>query len=108
MSRATRRLRSLAATLRGFTFYLAVPISSIRWWHGLGEWRSLKSQSSFSSLSSVEPRMTRMKRGTTNHRPLTTRSAFSSAAFTHATAAGLWLAVSGPWSFWLCFLRCLL
>jgi len=30
MSRATRRLRSLAATLRGFTFYLAVPISSIR------------------------------------------------------------------------------
>src|SRR5207249_588787 len=32
--------------------------------------------------------MTRMKRGTTNHRPLTTRSAFSSAAFAHATAAG--------------------
>src|SRR2546430_8659023 len=30
--------------------------------------------------------MTRMKRGTTNHRRLTTRSTFSSAAFAHATA----------------------
>src|SRR5213596_1366858 len=30
--------------------------------------------------------MTRMKIGTTNHRRLTTRSAFSSAAFAHATA----------------------
>src|SRR6266487_1956562 len=40
--------------------------------------------------------MTRMKRGTTNHRPLTTRSAFLSAAFAHATAGGLWSAVSGP------------
>jgi hypothetical protein len=29
--------RSLAATLRGFTFYLAVPINSIRGRHGLGE-----------------------------------------------------------------------
>src|SRR6266542_3974282 len=40
--------------------------------------------------------MTRMKKGTTNHRPLRTRSAFSSAAFAHATAGGLWSAVSGP------------
>src|SRR5439155_23158358 len=32
--------------------------------------------------------MTRMKRGTTNRRRLTTRSAFSSAAFAHATAGG--------------------
>jgi hypothetical protein len=40
--------------------------------------------------------MTRMKRGTTNHRPLTTRSAFLSAAFAHATAGGLWF--SGQWS----------
>src|SRR6266513_204814 len=40
--------------------------------------------------------MTRMKRVTTNHRPLTTRSAFLSAAFAHATAGGLWF--SGQWS----------
>src|SRR6266496_5280330 len=40
--------------------------------------------------------MTRMKRGTTNHRPLTTRSAFLSAAFAHATAGGLWF--GGQWS----------
>src|SRR6266480_4019935 len=40
--------------------------------------------------------MTRMKKGTTNHRPLTTRSAFLSAAFAHATAGGLWF--SGQWS----------
>src|SRR5213592_1631627 len=40
-----------------------------------------------------EPRMTRMKRRTTNRRRLTTRSAFSSAAFAHATAGGLWSAV---------------
>jgi len=31
---------SLAATLRGFTFYLAVPISSIRGWYGWNKWRS--------------------------------------------------------------------
>src|SRR6059058_3607598 len=37
--------------------------------------------------------MTRMKRGTTNHRPLTTRSAFLSAAFARATAGGLRSAV---------------
>src|SRR5206468_9745981 len=37
--------------------------------------------------------MTRMKRRTTNRRRLTTRSAFSSAAFAHATAL-----VSGQWS----------
>src|SRR6266496_445354 len=37
--------------------------------------------------------MTRMKRGNTNHRPLTTRSAFLSAAFARATAGGLRSAV---------------
>src|SRR5436309_16072423 len=37
--------------------------------------------------------MTRMKRGTTNHRRLTTRSAFLSAAFARAIAGGLRSAV---------------
>src|SRR5436190_14537272 len=37
--------------------------------------------------------MTRMKRGNTNHRRLTTRSAFLSAAFARATAGGLRSAV---------------
>src|SRR6266480_154143 len=39
--------------------------------------------------------MTPMKKGTTNHRPLTTRSAFLSAAFARATAGGLWVSGLG-------------